>query len=180
MGAPRTVTHVLVTLAVTATLASCAGRAPGGPVSAVTDPAAPPTGTIACAMVEGVELPPECIPVDVEANMALNDAYRQRMDVSADQVAAAEPERAAVEAALTGLVDTLWTGASVADALTAAGIDEDRASVVSVGDRDAPEQVEVIVSSTETAVCIVGQIDADGVEVASEGMIGDGGCVPAQ
>ena len=82
-------------VAVAVLAAGCAGR-PGA--TAADDPSVTPTA--ACPIVEGQEMPADCVPYDGEAAMALNDAYRQRFEPSDDSRAEVEPRRVAAQDAL--------------------------------------------------------------------------------
>lgn len=136
----------------------------------------PDDGRVACPLVEGQELPPECVPYDPEAAMAANDAYRRRADPGDGARAALEPERAAAAAALAPLADDPGlSAAAVVEALVAAGFDAGEVVVEVWGD---PPRAEVIVSPG--GACLVGDVGAGAVEVEVAGHIADGGCVPAQ
>ena len=173
---PRTTFVPLVlALVVTAAAAGCASR-PGAATAG--DPTASVTPTAACPIVEGQEMPADCVPYDGEAAMAQNDAYRQRFDPSDDSRAEVEPQRAAAQDALAGLVGSPLSVDAVHDALEGAGFDPDVPRVEAAGDPAAPSSIGVIISVG--GLCLVGTLDAEHAEVETDGMIADGGCVPAQ
>ena len=64
------------------------------------------------------------------------------------------------------------------DALEGAGFDPDVPWVEAAGDPAAPSSIGVIISVG--GLCLVGTLDAEHAEVETDGMIADGGCVPAQ
>lgn len=137
-------------------------------------------GRVACPLVEGQELPPECVPYDPEAAMAANDAYRERMelpeDVAEAMAAALEPARVVAIAALEPLADDpALDRETVRDALVAAGFDADALSISSP--LYDPPVVNLVI---DDAGCLVGEVGAGVVEIEVEGPINDGGCFPAQ
>jgi hypothetical protein len=132
-----------------------------------------PTATFACPEVEGVELPPECIPYDPEQSMAQNDRHRERTDL--DQNGRAEAERAAVPVttALEALrADGALTGESVEQAIRGAGL-------TSVQVRD--DYGRYLFGATAPAGgCVFGEISTDTLSVEVGGFILDGGCLAMQ
>lgn len=154
-------------------VAGCATTRP--PVGAEGSPTAA-DGRVACPQVEGQELPPECIPYDPDAAMAQNDAYRQRLDASAETRAALELDRAAAEAALAPLSDDpVLSRDAVLAALVEAGFDADDVAVRQPwGD---PPVLDVVIAAG--AGCLVGEVGAGAAVVEVAGPIADGGCFPA-
>ncbi|WP_146845716.1 hypothetical protein [Cellulomonas terrae] len=171
----RTRAALVPVVAVVLLVAGCAGR-PGG--TAAGDPSASVTPTAACPIVEGQEMPSDCVPYDGEAAMAQNDAYRQRFEPGEESRAEVEPQRVAAQDALASLVGGPLSVGAVHDALEAAGFDPDVPWVEAAGDPAAPSSIGVIISVG--GLCLVGTLDADHAEVETDGMIADGGCVPAQ
>jgi hypothetical protein len=171
----RTRSLVVPIVAVALLAAGCAAR-PGGTAAAF--PSASVTPTAACPIVEGQEMPADCVPYDGEAAMAQNDAYRQRFEPGDDSRAEVEPQRAAAQEALASLVGGPLSVDAVRDALEAAGFDPDVPWVEPAGDPASPSSIGVIISVG--GLCLVGTLDAEHAEVETDGMIADGGCVPAQ
>ncbi|KRD43539.1 hypothetical protein ASE38_04745 [Cellulomonas sp. Root930] len=169
-------TAALIALVLVA--ASAAGCASRSGAAATSDPSASTTPTAACPVVEGQEMPDDCVPYDGEASMALNDAYRQRFEPSDDGRAEVEPQRLAAQEALVSLVGGPLSVDAVQDALEVAGFDRDLPWVAPAGDPAAPSSIGVIISVG--GLCLVGTLDAEHAEVETDGMIADGGCVPAQ
>ena len=169
----RTRAALVMIVAVPLLAAGCAGR-PGA--TAAGSPSVTPTA--ACPVVEGQEMPADCVPYDGEAAMALNDAYRQRFEPSDDGRAEVEPQRVAAQDALASLVGAPLSVDAVTVALEDAGFDPDVPWVEPAGDPAAPSSIGVIISVG--GLCLVGTLDAEHAEVETDGMIADGGCVPAQ
>ena len=83
----------------------------------------PEPSSVACAQLEGVKLPPECVPYDPEALMAANERYKERAPVSADAFAGFEARRAEITAALEALQQNDELSADAVEAILAdAGI----------------------------------------------------------
>lgn len=151
-----------------------AGCATARPQAAGTPSETPtPTPTAACPIVEGVELPPECAPYDPEKSMALNDRYRERMDITEEARLAAEQAIADVRPALEALrtSGTLSTDA-VVDVFADAGL----LHAQTIGDARA---VAYGVAAP-LGGCIFGEVSADVLTIEAGGFIMDGGCLPAQ
>jgi len=136
-------------------------------------PAASPSPSVACPMVEGFELPPECIPYDPEAAMALNEMHRERMPL--DAAAFAENERA-IEHVLTALEAVRESGDIDVDAVTAA-LEEVGFTAPEV--RGSDWQV-LFGMSGPAGGCLFGDLTSDAVTVNTGGYILDGGCLAAQ
>ena len=170
----RTRTALVPLLALALLASGCATRQ--GATAA--DPTASVTPTAACPIVEGQEMPADCVPYDGEAAMAQNDAYRQRFEPGEDSRAEVEPQRVAAQDALAALVGSPLSVDAVHDALADAGFDPDLPWVEPAGDPAAPSSIGVIISVG--GLCLVGTLDAEHAEVETDGMIADGGCVPAQ
>lgn len=151
-------------------LVGCAGFAPRQTGSEV-EPA--PTPTAACPEVEGVELPPECAPYDPDHAMAQNDRYRERMELSEDSRAAAEPTIKPIRTALETLrTDGALSVDSVEQALTDAGLTSARLRGDSAG--------VLFGASAPAGGCVFGEVSAEVLTVEAGGPILDGGCLPAQ
>jgi hypothetical protein len=155
----------------TAGLAGCASTAS---TSAPT-----PSGSPTCAVAAqpGVEPPEGCIEYDPEANMALNERYRDRRPLSDAAQAAGDALVAPVTAALETLRASGGpiTDASVRTALAGAGLEAGGIQITAVPGSaafgagfSAPDGV---------AACVFGGISADAVTVAAGGIIMDGGCL---
>ncbi|GEK21756.1 hypothetical protein [Cellulomonas xylanilytica] len=165
----------LVLLVALVLVGGCASRAAR---SGAADPSASVTPTAACPIYEGQEMPDDCVPYDGEAMMAQNDAYRQRFEPTDESRTEVEPQRAAAQAALATLVGGPLSVDAVRDALEAAGFDRDAPWVEAAGDPAAASSIGVIISVG--GLCLVGTLDGEHAEVETDGMIADGGCVPAQ
>jgi hypothetical protein len=151
-----------------------AGCATARPQAAGTPSETPtPTPTAACPIVEGVELPPECAPYDPEKSMALNDRYRERMDITEEARAAAEQSIADVRPAL----ETLRTSGELStDAVAEVFVEAGLANAQTIGDARA---VAFGVAAPQGG-CIFGEVSADVLTIEAGGFIMDGGCLPAQ
>jgi hypothetical protein len=150
-------------------LTGCA--VPVGPSDAAPPPS--PTPTAACPQVEGVELPPDCAPYDPEKAMALNDRYRDRVDIDGET---REASAAVVDAIRADLDELRISGA--------ASVDTVQAALANAGLADA--QVREDYGDFLFGVggidggCIFGEVSEEAVSVEIGGYILDGGCLPAQ
>jgi hypothetical protein len=124
--------------------------------------------------------PPEgCTVYDPEKNMALNEAYRDRLDVGADVV---EAGATYVESATVGLTELQASGritaAAVRQVLHASGLPDD--AIQTIGESGPVEFGGLLpaeVGGPDVGVCLFGEVSADRVEVRVGGVIQDGGCL---
>lgn len=143
--------------------------------------AAPSATPSQCAVAENPngEPPPEgCVVYDPEQNMADNQRWRDRVEISADAQAAGESY---VEAVTQGLSDLQDSGTVTADGVRQVFLDEgfDERSIAVFGD-DGNVGFGVTVSvptGTGFAACLFGEVGPDGVRVDVGGPIMDGGCL---
>ncbi len=151
-------------------LAGCATGAGASPA----DPSPSSTALIACPEQPGVELPPECVPYDPDAAMALNDLYRQRIELPADVTADITAYVVPVTDALEELREAgpPFTEAAVRAALEAEGL-------ASVQTRSGAGDV-LFGAQPPAGGCVYGALEAEQVTVEAGGYIMDGGCLPAQ
>lgn len=142
---------------------------------------APSSAQSECAVAEDPngEPPPEgCVVYDPEQNMADNQRWRDRVEISADARAAGESY---VEAVTQGLSDLQDAGTIGADSVRQVFLDEgfDEKSIAVIGD-DGYIGFGVAVSPPEGAgfaACLFGEVGPDGVSVEVGGPIMDGGCL---
>jgi hypothetical protein len=149
-----------------------------------------PTGAAAspaqseCAVADNPngEPPPEgCVVYDPEQNMADNQRWRDRVEISADSQAAGESY---VEAVTQGLSDLQDSGTVTADGVRQVFLDQgfDERSIAVLGD-DGNIGFGVTVSvptGTGFAACLFGEVGPDGVSVDVGGPTMDGGCLEGQ
>lgn len=168
--------RLLVPLFVATALIALAGWAASAPPATATasTPGATPTAVVACPEQPGVELPPECVPYDPEAAMALNDLYRQRIDLAPDAQADAEGYIDRVTATLEDLRSDgpPFTEDAVRSALEAEGL-------AGVQTRSGAGDV-LFGAQPPAGGCVYGAVEAEKVTVEAGGYIMDGGCLPAQ
>lgn len=155
-----------------ALLASCAG--PNTPSSAPSSPSP-------CIVAENphAEPPEGCDTYDPEANMALNESYRDRYPVGDDVVAAGEPYVEAVKAGLADLQDSSSLAAEgVREVLTGAGLTPE--GIQTLGDAGSVAFGAILpaeVASSSMAVCLFGEVATDRLTVEVGGLVQDGGCL---
>ena len=162
-------TRSVAALAVLLLLAGCAGVRTG--TSPSPEPSAPPS---LCPTSDEQPKPAGCIPYDPEANQALNELYREHMQLDPSLQAAADADLAAVTAALAPFVDgslPLTESAAVA-ALADAGFSGPELQTWSLDTRFAL-WLEI------SGGCIVGSINPPEFDIYAAGYIMDGGCRPA-
>lgn len=147
-----------------------AGCAQAPEVEPAAPTGAPSPSSVACAIQEGIELPPECIPYDPQALMDSNERYKDRMPVSADAYAAFEAERAEIEAEIERLrEDDALSPEGVADVLEGAG--------VAVGEAYEIEGTVFVLGDGPAGGCVEGRVDAESTEIDAVGYVMDGGCI---
>ncbi|KNY04855.1 hypothetical protein AKH00_15455 [Microbacterium sp. GCS4] len=149
-------------------ISGCAVAAPSGAGAS-----ASPTPTAACPQVEGIDLPPECVPYDPDHSMAQNDRYRDRMDMPEGAQAAADDAAALLS---TSLESIRSSGAISAEAVEDAARDAGLSDITARGDSGAVE----FGAAAPDGGCVFGGVNADAVRVEVGGYILDGGCLPAQ
>lgn len=159
---------LLALLTLTAGCATVVGASPSPSASAS------PSPTAACPEQEGVDLPEGCAGYDPDAAMALNDLYRQRLELSADAQAENERLIAPVTAALEALrtADGGFTEEGVRAALADAG-------ATAIQTRTGAGDV-LFGAAGPAGGCVYGALEAERVTVEVGGIIMDGGCLPAQ
>ncbi|WZO38156.1 hypothetical protein MRBLWO14_001935 [Microbacterium sp. LWO14-1.2] len=144
-----------------------------GPGAAPPTPSPTPTPTVACPLVEGQTLPPECAPYDPDHAMAQNDRHRERMDLDEDARAAAAQPAADLQRSL----ETLQASGSISlDAVEQALDDAGLVDPQVMGD----ERAVAFGAAAPEGGCVFGELRADVVTVDVGGYIMDGGCLPAQ
>lgn len=159
-------------LALVVVLTGCAGAATR-PASDAATPTPTPTPTAACPQVEGHELPPECAPYDPDHAMAQNERHRNRMELSAEALAAAED---VAEPLRFALEEVSASGSVSVDAV------ENAIRGTGLGDIQVREDYGTVLfgAAAPEGGCIFGEVSADAVTVEVGGYIMDGGCLPAQ
>lgn len=158
-----------------AVLAGCA-QAPGDDAPQA-ETTSPPPSSVACPQVEGVQLPPECVPYDPQALMDANHDYADRYPVSELAFAAFEQARPGIEAAVARLqASGSVTVDSVARTLEDAGLGASRIEPVVTW-----ENIDGIkfMAGGPAAGCVEGSVTVDSFEMHIMGYIHDGGCIPA-
>lgn len=133
--------------------------------------------SVACPQVEGVELPPECIPYDPDAYINSNLAYKDRMEVTEKAFAGFEAKREQVESAIAGLQESEnVTIDSVKDVLESAGFGPQGGDPVKTW-----ENLDGVnfTAGGPTSGCVEGTVSIEAFEMTLKGYINDGGCVPA-
>jgi hypothetical protein len=158
-------------------VAGCAAPplSPAPPASQT--PTTPRPSSIACPQVEGVELPPECIPYDPDAYINSNLAYKDRMPVTEKAFAGFEAKREEVEDAIAALQESdNVTIDSVADVLEGAGFGPHPIEPVRTW-----ENLDGVhfMAGGPTDGCVEGTVTVDDFEMALKGYINDGGCIAA-
>jgi hypothetical protein len=131
--------------------------------------------SVACPQVEGVDLPPECIPYDPEAFMDANEAYKDRIPVSEKAFAGFEVKREEVEVAIAALqASDDVTIDSVADVLETAGLGPDPIEPVRTW-----ENVDGVhfMAGGPTGGCVEGTVTVKALNMALKGYVNDGGCI---
>jgi hypothetical protein len=124
--------------------------------------------------------PPEgCTTYDPEANMAANEAYRDRLEIGADALEAGAPY---VESATAGLTALQGTGAITAEAVREVLHDSglEASAIQTIGDANAVEfggMLPAEVGGPGVGVCLFGDVSADRVAVDVGGVSADGGCL---
>ncbi len=133
--------------------------------------------SVACPQVEGVELPPECVPYDPEAFMDANLAYKDHMPVDELSFAGFEAKRADITAAIVALRDSGdLTVDSLAATVNTAGPGPEHLAVIRAWDDAGTLRFDAY---GPTGGCVEGSVTNTEVEMAILGPINDGGCVPA-
>lgn len=154
-----------------ALLAGCAS--PGGPSSS-------PSPSV-CVVAENphAEPPEGCITYDPEANMALNESYRDRYPVGDDVVAAGAPYVDAVTAGLADLQGSAsLTAEGVREVLSRSGLTPE--GIQTLGDTGSVAFGAILpaeVTSSSMAVCLFGEVTTDRLAVEIGGLVQDGGCL---
>ncbi|WP_458041169.1 MULTISPECIES: hypothetical protein [Bacteria] len=167
---------------IAATLASCASSpavvtgTPSSSATSATAPEASPTPTPTCAVPEqpGVESPEGCVVYDGEANMELNELYRERMEMTDAARAVGEEYVGPLTSALTAWRDSgaVLTEDGARDVFAEAGFDVE---VVQVRESHG----EVLFGVGIDGGCVFGAVTPDAVAVDVGGYIMDGGCLAA-
>lgn len=166
------VRHAATLVLVVGFLAGCAATVPPAGVDPTGFASGAPS-SVACPSLDGVDLPPECVPYDPDAAMAQNDSFRQRLELSeasiAENTTAAGPVRDALELLRSG-------GAISEDTVSAALAD------VGFSYPQIRESYGNILFGVDGpgGGCIFGQISDSEVVVDVGGYIRDGGCLPMQ
>lgn len=157
-------------------LAGCASRTAAGDAAT-----SPPERSAQCVVaVAPNEDPPEgCVGYDPEKNMALNERFRERVEVPDGIVAAGEPY---AEAATAGLAELQASGsvtaASVREVLERTGLR--REAIQTLGDVGAVAfgaELPPEVGGEAVAVCLYGEVRPDQLAVEVGGIVMDGGCL---
>lgn len=156
-----------------ALLAGCAGPSTSSP-----DPSPSPS---VCVVAENphAEPPEGCVTYDPDANMALNESYRDRYPVGDDVVAAGEPYVEAVKAGLADLQDSSsLTAEAVREVLAGAGLTPE--GIQTLGDAGSVAFGAILpaeVTSSSMAACLFGEVATDRLTVEVGGLVQDGGCL---
>ncbi|MFT4279652.1 hypothetical protein [Microbacterium sp.] len=156
-----------------ALLAGCAGSS--------TPSSVPSLSPSPCIVAENphAEPPEGCDTYDPEANMALNESYRDRYPVDDDVVAAGEPYAEAVKAGLADLQDSSsLTAEAVREVLAGAGLTPE--GIQTLGDAGSVAFGAILpaeVTSSSMAVCLFGEVATDRLTVEVGGLVQDGGCL---
>ncbi len=162
----------IATLALTALLATgCA--ASGGSVPPPPETTSPLPSSIACAQQEGIKLPPECIPYDLQALMDANERYKERRPVTAEAFAGFEAKRPDITAAIEALQQNgELSPDAVAAILTNAGIGNPADPVY------AQDNIEGLLfgGAGPTGGCVIGVITETELQMDAVGYVMDGGC----
>ncbi len=156
-------------LALTVLLVAGCATPPGGQAGNPTPTVLEPS-SVACPQVEGVELPPECIPYDPQALMDSNEAYKDRLPVSADAFAAFEAKRADITAAIGELQQT--DGLSVDSVITI--MEDNGVTGAQAGEADG---VVTFGGDGPEGGCVFGTASATDIDMVVKGPVMDGGCV---
>ena len=162
-------TRSVAALAVLLLLAGCAGVRTG--TSPSPEPSAQPS---LCPTSDEQTKPTGCIPYDPEANQALNELYREHMQLDPSLQAAADADLAAVTAALAPFAagNVPLTEQAATAALAVAGFDGPELQTWTAENRFAL-WLEI------PGGCIVGDLEPPRFDIYAAGYIMDGGCRPA-
>lgn len=135
-----------------------------------------PTPTPTCAVPEqpGVEPPEGCIVYDGEANMAINELYRERMEMTDAARSAAAEHLGSLTSALNALRDT---GAPLTEDAVREVFDD--AGLVSESVQTRDDHGDILFGVGVDGGCVFGAVDAEAVTVDVGGYIMDGGCLAA-
>lgn len=171
MNASRRAAAFASTVALVGALAACSSGlsvpSSPGPTSSS------PVPTVACPVIEGVELPPECVPYDPDAAMAENDRYRERIDIGEE----AEKSGAALVRQVEAALEALRSEGEIRADDVAAALEATGATSPQV--REDYGRI-LFGAVAPTGGCVFGDISDDTVSVDIGGFIMDGGCLPAQ
>lgn len=160
------------TLALTALLVTACAAPPGSEEAAPTQ-TTPEPSSIACAEMEGIKLPPECIPYDPEALMAANERYKERAPVSEEAFAGFEAKRPEITAAIKALQQNGELSAdAVAAILTDEGIGNHVDALYVQEDADGFN----FGGAGPTGGCVLGIVSDTEFEMNAVGYVLDGGC----
>ena len=129
----------------------------------------PQPSSVACAQVEGVDLPPECIPYDPEALMAANERYKERLPVSAEAFAGFEAKRPEITAA----IEALQLAGELSPDAVAAILDDNGVTGSKVGMTDG---VVTFGGGGPLGGCVFGTASATEIDMSIKGVVMDGGC----
>lgn len=158
-----------VVVALTLALSAC-GPATGSPAPSVS---ASPSATAACAVQEGVELPPGCAPYDPDQAMAQNDRYRERMSIDNDD----HEKVARIVADVRQRLEALRLAGPTTERAVRSQLDE--AGLTDVQTRVGAGDV-LFGAVPPGGGCVYGAVTPEEVTVDAGGYILDGGCLPAQ
>ena len=140
-------------------------------------PSPSPTPTAACPKpIEGPDLE-GCVPFDPDASMAQNERYRDRRELSDEQLAQSVAVVAAASIALEPftLPDATVTETAVVDALVDAGFPRETIQTL-VAERTDGTAVAFGVAA-DFGGCVFGEVSARGLSIDAGGYILDGGCL---
>ena len=136
-------------------------------------PAPAPEPTVRCPEGSGMDESDGCFPVDTEAAMDLNNAFRDRratpegwLEAQASTVAAVKIELETIR-----VTEMQVTPAALHEALSPLGFD-------SVQARESSG--EVLFGASVDGGCVFGTLTTDEVTVEAGGYINDGGCLAMQ
>ncbi|WP_157532405.1 hypothetical protein [Microbacterium sp. TNHR37B] len=160
-----------------AALTGCAS--PGGPSSSPSSALSPSPSVCVVAENPHAEPPEGCITYDPEANMALNESYRDRYPVGDDVVAAGAPYVDAVTAGLADLQGSAsLTAEGVREVLARSGLPPE--GIQTLGDTGSVAFGAILpaeVTSSSMAACLFGEVTTDRLAVEIGGLVQDGGCL---
>lgn len=123
--------------------------------------------------MEGVELPPECVPYDPQALMDANERYKERAPVSADAFAGFEAKRPQITAALEALQQSgELSPDTVEEVLAGAGVGNRYDTLYTWENDDGIS----FGGAGPTGGCVLGLINDTELEMNAVGYVMDGGC----